>query len=74
LKWDFGALTALGAGCREHLARGAVTATVTATGALCLPCLAAFRASFRLVGVAFGLEKLLLFGAESKRGTAIGAL
>jgi hypothetical protein len=71
LKRDLGAFATLGAGCREHLARGSVTAVAVA---FCFPCLAAFRASLGLVGVAFGLEKLLVFGAKGKRGAAIGAL
>ncbi len=37
-------------------------------------CRAAFRAALRPVGVAFGLEKLLVFSAESKGCSAIGTL
>jgi hypothetical protein len=71
LKGDFGAFTTLGAGYGEHLAWGSVAA---ASLALYLSGLAAFRAALRLVGIAFGTEELLVFSAEGKRLSAIGAL
>jgi hypothetical protein len=71
LKRDFSTFTALGAGCREHLAWSSVTAV---SEALRLSGLSAFRTAFRLVGVAFRLKEFLVFGAKDKRGTAIGAL
>jgi len=71
LKRDFGALAALSAGCGEHLPGGSVTA-VTIT--FRLPCLTARGTALRLVGIAFGLEKLLVFSAEGERVTTIGAL
>ena len=37
-------------------------------------CLAAFRTALRLVGIAFGQEKLLVFSAEIKGCSAIGTL
>jgi hypothetical protein len=38
------------------------------------PCLPARRATLRGIGVAFGLEKLLLFGAKGKGSFAIETL
>jgi hypothetical protein len=71
LERDFRTYTALGTSSRKHLARDSVTAILVA---ICFPCLATFRAAFRLIGIAFGLEELLLLSSESKHGTAIGAL
>jgi hypothetical protein len=71
LKRYFRAFAALGAGCGEHLARGSVVAVPVTCG---LPCLPAFRAAFRLVGVAFRLEIFLVLNAEGECGAAIGAL
>jgi hypothetical protein len=70
LKGHFGVLTALGAHGGEHLALP-VAATAGAVTIL-LPCLPARGASLWLVGVAFGLEELLLFSAEVESRPAIG--
>jgi hypothetical protein len=67
----FGILTTLGTYRGEHLA-GSVAIATTTTVTLCLPCLAASRASLGLIGVAFGLEELLLLGTESEGSSAIG--
>jgi hypothetical protein len=65
LKGDFGFLTTLSTNYGEHLAR------LTAV-ALRLACLAALGAALRLVGIASGLEKLLLISAESEDLPTIG--
>jgi hypothetical protein len=67
-----GGLTALGAGYGEHLARSSVAATIAVTRSF--PRLTAFRAALWLVRITLGLEELLLFGSEGKRGAAIGTL
>jgi hypothetical protein len=74
LKGDFGAFAAFGAGCGEHLARGSVTATAAGALAFRLSFLTAFRTALGLVGVAFRLEKLLVFSAKGESGSAIGTL
>jgi hypothetical protein len=70
LKGDFSVFTALGADRRVHLAGLAAAGAVT----LSFPGLPTGRAPFGFVGVAFGLEELLLGGAEGKRRPAIGTL
>jgi hypothetical protein len=71
LKGHFRFLAAFGADYRVHLALSEAAGSAVAVS---LPCLSAGRASLGLVGVAFGLEELLLRGAEGKGSTAIGAL
>ena len=71
LERDFGAFSAFGTGCREHLTRCPVAAILIA---ICFPCLTAFGAAFRLIGVALALKELLVLDAESKRSAAIGTL
>jgi hypothetical protein len=71
LEGDFGVFTTLGTGCRKHLSRRSVTVILVTVG---FPCLAAFRAAFRLVGVALALEELLILDAENKGSAAIGTL
>jgi hypothetical protein len=68
----FGVLTTLGAHSGEHLA-GSVTVAATSV-TLGLSCLAASGASLGLVGIALGLEELLLLGAESEGSPAVGTL
>jgi len=70
LKGHFGGFATLGAGSGEHLAGGSVAAISIA---LRLPCLTALRASLGLVGVAFGLEELLVLGAEGESSSTVGA-
>jgi hypothetical protein len=72
LKRHFGFLTTLGAHRGEHLARSVAIATASVT--LGFSCLAASRASLGLIGIAFGLEELLLLSAESEGSPTIGAL
>jgi len=62
LEGDFGVFAALGASSRVHLARLAVGAI-----ALCFPGLAAGGTTLGLVGIALGLEELLLGAAKGKR-------
>jgi hypothetical protein len=69
LEGDFGFFAALGADSGVHLARFAAGAV-----ALGFPGLPAVRAALGLIGVAFGLEELLLRSAEGKRSSAIGTL
>jgi hypothetical protein len=66
LEGDFGFFAALGADSGVHLAR-------SATGAVALgfPGLPAVRTALGLIGVAFGLEELLLRSSEGKRSSAI---
>jgi len=72
-KGYLGILAALGAFCREHLPLGSIArATVSIT--LCFSCLATGGTALWLIGVASGLEKLLLFSAEGKGSPAIGTL
>jgi hypothetical protein len=63
-------LATLGTNCGEHLARPIAAGTVS----LCLPGLSAGGASLGLIGVAFGLEELLLLGTEGESGSTIGTL
>jgi len=66
-------LTALGAFYREHLPLGSVArATVSIT--LCFSCLATGGAALGLIGIASGLERLLLPSAEGKGSPTIGTL
>jgi hypothetical protein len=72
-KGYLGILAALGTFYREHLPRRSVArALVSIT--LCFSCLATGRAALGLIGIAFGLEKLLLFSAEGEGSPAIGTL
>jgi hypothetical protein len=71
LEGDFGGFTALRAGSGEHLAFGA-KAAAAASITLGLPCLPAFGTALRLISVAFGLEKFLVFNAEGESCTTIG--
>jgi hypothetical protein len=64
-----GLLTALGARCWEHLASGP-GAIVSIT--LCLPCFTAGSTTLGLISIAFGLEELLLLGAEGEGSPTIG--
>jgi hypothetical protein len=70
LEGDFGVFTTLGAYYREHLAGVSVAAVIP----LGFPGLATFRAAFRLVGVAFGLEEFLVLDAEREIIAAIAAM
>ncbi len=72
-KGYLGIFAALGAYHREHLALGSVT-RATIPMALCFPCLSARGAALGLIGVASGLEKLLLLSAEGKSSPAIETL
>ena len=72
-KGYLGIFATLGAYCREHLALGSVTRAIIPM-ALCFPCLATRGATLGLIGVASGLEKLLLFNAEGKGSPAIRTL
>ena len=72
-KGYLGIFATLGAYCREHLALGSVT-RATILMALCFPCLSTRRAALGLIGVASGLEKLLLLSAEGKGSPAIETL
>jgi len=65
-----GVFSAGSAGRRIHLAR----ATAESTGAFVLPGLTAGGASFGFVGVAFGLEKFLILGAENECDAAVCTL
>ena len=59
---------------REHLAAGCIAvaassvaafvAVTAVAGALCFPCLTAFRAAFRFVGITSRMELFLLINAE----------
>jgi hypothetical protein len=74
-KGHFGFFAALGANRRVHLAglkAAAGTAGTAGTVALGFPGLSAVRAPLGLIGVAFGLEELLLRSGEGKRSPAIG--
>ena len=64
-------LTTLGAYRREHLAAGTVVAT---SGALCLPCLAAFGTALGFISKTLGLQEFLFLSAEVEGSPAIGAL
>jgi hypothetical protein len=70
LERDFSSFATLSAGGGVHLASGAITA-VAASITLGLPCLPAFGTSLGLIGVAFGLEKFLVFNAEGKSSATI---
>jgi hypothetical protein len=70
LERNFGTDTAFVTDSGEHLARGAIAVS----GAVSFPCLTAFGTTFRLVSIAFGLEKFLFLGTKGKRGAAIGTL
>ena len=71
----FGVFTALGTYRREHLALGPIAVAVaTISILLCFPCLAALGATLGLVGVAFGVKKLLFSGVEGEDSPAIGTL
>ena len=72
-KGHFGIFTALGAFYREHLPLWPVT-RATISIALGFSCLAAGGAALGLIGIASGLEKLLVLNAESKGSPAIGTL
>jgi len=61
----FGCLAALGAGRGVHLA-GFAAATAAGAVTLGFSGLPAVRAALGLIGVAFGLEELLLRGAEGE--------
>ena len=77
LKRYFGVLPTLGTHRGEHLARPvaiAASASASASVTLCLSCLAASWASLGLIGIAFGLEELLLLASESEGSPAIGTL
>jgi hypothetical protein len=67
LEGDFGIFTALGADSGVHLAR--FTAGAVPLG---LPSLAAGGAALGLIGIAFGLEELLLRSAKGERRPTIG--
>jgi len=71
LEGDFGGLAALRAGGGEHLTGGAVRRAAAGTGRF--PGLAALRTALGLVSVAFGLEELLVRGAEYETFAAIRA-
>src|SRR4030042_2269078 len=72
-KGYLGILTTLGTFYREHLPLGSVArATVSIT--LWFPRLATGGAALGFIGVASGLEKLLLLNAEGKGSPAIGTL
>jgi hypothetical protein len=71
LEGYFGIFATLGAYRREHLSRGTVAAV---TVALSFPGLATRHAALGLVGIALGLEELLLFSAEGEGDTTIGTL
>jgi hypothetical protein len=73
-KGYLGILATLGAYCREHLALGSVTRAIIPITLRFLPCLSTRGAALGLIGVASGLEKLLLFNAEGKGSPAIGTL
>lgn len=66
----FGAFTTGGASGGEHLAWSSIVAV---TVAFSFSGLAAFRAAFGLIGIAFGTEKFLVFSAEGKRCIAVEA-
>jgi hypothetical protein len=73
LEGNFCGFAALGAGSGEHLtSRSTSTASASAIP-IGFPCLTAFRTALRLIGVAFRLEKFLIFSAEGKGRAAIGA-
>jgi hypothetical protein len=64
-------LTALSALYREHLPLASIAA-VSIT--LCFSCLATGGTALGLIGIALGLEKLLLFSAEGEGSSAIDTL
>jgi hypothetical protein len=64
-------LTTLSALYREHLPLGSIAA-VSIT--FCFSCLATGGAALGLIGIAPGLEELLLFSAEGECSPAIGTL
>jgi len=64
-------LATLGANCGEHLAYPVAAAGTVSLG---LPSLSTGRAPLGFIGVAFGLEELLFFSTEGKRGSTIGTL
>ena len=72
-KGYLGVLAAPGTFHGEHLPVGSVT---RATTSITLPfsCLPTGGAALGLIGVAFSLEKLLIFSAEGKGSPAIGTL
>ena len=75
LKRDFCTLATIGADRLKHLSRGTVTTvtvTVASVIAVCLSCVSAFRTTFRVVAITFGVEKLLVLNAESKGFATIG--
>ncbi len=69
-KGDFSSFAAFGASSREHLASAAIALATLFR----LPCLTAIRTALGLIGIALGMEELLLFSAEREGSTAIGAL
>jgi hypothetical protein len=66
----FSSLATLSAGSREQLTPRAAAAT-SAAKTFCLACLTAFGTALRFIGVAFRLEKLLVFGTEREGSTTI---
>ena len=67
-----GVFAALGTRCGEHLAPWTITRAAIAT--LGLSGLATRWAALGLIGIAFGLEKLLILSAEGKGSPTIGTL
>jgi hypothetical protein len=68
-----GFLTTLGTCYREHLTPGPVAVAIIPV-TLCFPGFTAGGAALGLVGIALGLEELLLFSAEGKVGSTIGTV
>jgi hypothetical protein len=76
-KRNFGGFATARTRSGEHLALGliACVCSLISAGALSFfPCLTARGAAFRLICIAFRWEKLLFFGSECERGSAIKAL
>ena len=82
-EWYGSRFTTSSANSREHLAAGCIAeaagavaafvAVAAVAGAFCFPCLAAFGAAFRFVGITSRTELFLLLNAERKGIVAVVA-
>jgi hypothetical protein len=73
LKRHFGVFAALGACGRKHLAWEPVAATTTRVP-LCLPCLSTRGTALGLIGIALGLEELLVLSGKGELGATVSTL
>jgi hypothetical protein len=72
LKRDFRLFTAPGTGGGVHLARASIVVAAAITVTLSPAAGTASRTSFRLIGIALGRKKFLLFGSKREGFSAIG--